>query len=123
MRLDGMRSYNSFCSKLLNWMEKKELNGYNFFCIFRLIVHFVIDLGIGQCSVILAGLERSFLNIKNLAYILIVEPVVLHISERTLLDYRTQGISAYVKSEKNIMYRESDVQKMLERMYVKAWKD
>lgn len=25
MRPDGMRSYNSFCSKLLNWMEKKEL--------------------------------------------------------------------------------------------------
>lgn len=48
---------------------------------------------------------------------------MLNVCERTLLDYRTQGILSYVKSEKKIMYRESDVQKMLERMYVKAWKD
>lgn len=46
---------------------------------------------------------------------------ILNVCERTLLDYRTQGILSYIKVGKKIMYRESDVQKMLERMYVKGY--
>lgn len=48
---------------------------------------------------------------------------MLNICERTLLDYRIQGILSYVQFGKKIMYKESDVQEMLERMYVEAWKN
>ena len=43
----------------------------------------------------------------------------LHISPRTLQDYRDTGLLAYVKLPGKIIYRESDVEKLLENHYRK----
>jgi hypothetical protein len=45
----------------------------------------------------------------------------LHISKRTLQDYRNNGRLAFIKLEGKILYRESDVQKMLDDNYYKAF--
>jgi len=44
----------------------------------------------------------------------------LKISRRTLQDYRTQGKIAYVKLGGKILYKESDIDKMLESGYQKS---
>lgn len=41
----------------------------------------------------------------------------LHISSRTLQEYRNNGVLAYYKIGGKILYKESDVQKMLEENY------
>ena len=41
----------------------------------------------------------------------------LKISRRTLLDYRTQGRIAYIQLGGKILYKESDIEKMLESGY------
>lgn len=46
----------------------------------------------------------------------------LKISRRTLQDYRDQGKIAYVHLGGKILYKESDLQAMLESHYFKAWK-
>lgn len=46
---------------------------------------------------------------------------ILNVCDRTLLDYRTRGILPYIKNEKKIMYKESDVVNMLNKMYINAW--
>lgn len=45
----------------------------------------------------------------------------LHVCDRTLQDYRFSGLLSYFQFKKKILYRESDVEAMLEKMYVKAW--
>lgn len=45
----------------------------------------------------------------------------LKISRRTLQDYRTDGKIPYVHLGGKILYRESDIQKMLEKGYCNAW--
>lgn len=45
----------------------------------------------------------------------------LHISIRTLQDYRDKGKIAFYKLEGKIMYSESDIYKMLEDNYYKTW--
>lgn len=47
----------------------------------------------------------------------------LNISRRTLQDYRSNGMIPYILLGGKILYRESDVQKILERAYIKAWKE
>lgn len=46
---------------------------------------------------------------------------ILHISQRSLQDYRDKGRISFYKLEGKIMYAESDVYKMLEDNYNKAW--
>jgi len=46
---------------------------------------------------------------------------LLHISQRTLQDYRDKGRIAFYKLEGKILYKESDIEKMLEDNYYKAW--
>lgn len=46
----------------------------------------------------------------------------LKISRRTLQDYRDQGKIAYIHLGGKILYKESDIQKMLEEHYYKVWK-
>jgi len=46
---------------------------------------------------------------------------ILHISMRSLQDYRDKGKISFYKIEGKIMYAESDVYKMLEENYYKAW--
>jgi excisionase family DNA binding protein len=46
--------------------------------------------------------------------------LVLHISRRTLQEYRTQGILPYHKMGGKVLYRESDIEKVLQDNYQKA---
>ena len=45
----------------------------------------------------------------------------LKISRRTLQDYRNQGKIPFIHMGGKILYRESDIVKMLEENYCKAW--
>lgn len=45
----------------------------------------------------------------------------LNISRRTLQDYRTNGMIPYIMLGGKVMYKESDIQKMLDNAYYKAW--
>lgn len=47
----------------------------------------------------------------------------LHISQRTLQDYRDRRYIAFYKLEGKILYAESDILKMLEDNYYKAWSE
>ncbi len=44
----------------------------------------------------------------------------LKISRRNLQDYRNEGRISYIKLGGKVLYRESDIEKMLEREYRKA---
>lgn len=46
---------------------------------------------------------------------------ILHISPRSLQDYRDKGRIAFYKLEGKILFAESDVYKMLEDNYNKSW--
>ncbi len=46
---------------------------------------------------------------------------MLHLSQRTLQDYRDKGRIAFYKLEGKILYKLSDIEKMLENNYYKAW--
>lgn len=46
---------------------------------------------------------------------------MLHLSQRTLQDYRDKGKIAFYKLEGKILYKLSDIEKMLEDNYYKAW--
>lgn len=46
---------------------------------------------------------------------------MLHVSQRTLQDYRDKGRVAFYKLEGKILYKLSDIEKMLESNYYKAW--
>ncbi len=45
----------------------------------------------------------------------------LKISRRTLQDYRNQGKIAYIQLSGKILYRESDIEKMLDENYYETW--
>ncbi len=45
----------------------------------------------------------------------------LKLSRRTLQDYRNQGRIAYIQLGGKILYRESDIEKMLDNNYYKTW--
>lgn len=45
----------------------------------------------------------------------------LHLSKRTLQSYRDKRILSYIALEGKILYRESDVEKLLQQNYVKAF--
>ncbi|WP_165044810.1 helix-turn-helix domain-containing protein [Dysgonomonas sp. ZJ709] len=47
----------------------------------------------------------------------------LNISRRTLQDYRTKGMLSYIMIGGKVLYKESDIQKMLDNAYLKAWKE
>lgn len=47
---------------------------------------------------------------------------MLHLSSRTLQDYRDKGLIAYYKLEGKILYKLSDIKKMLDDNYFDAWK-
>jgi hypothetical protein len=46
--------------------------------------------------------------------------LVLHISRRTLQEYRTHGVLPYHKLIGKVLYRESDLEKVLQDNYQKA---
>lgn len=45
----------------------------------------------------------------------------LKVSRRTLQDYRTEGMISYIQLGGKILYRESDIEKMLEDGYRKSF--
>lgn len=45
---------------------------------------------------------------------------LLHVSERTLHTYRTEGKIPYIRLYGKILYKESDILKVLEKNYVSA---
>lgn len=45
---------------------------------------------------------------------------LLQVSERTLQEYRNKGIISFIDTG-IILYKESDVKKMLENAYIEAW--
>lgn len=47
---------------------------------------------------------------------------MLRLSSRTLQDYRDKGLIAFYKLEGKILYKMSDIHKMLENNYFDAWK-
>lgn len=47
---------------------------------------------------------------------------MLHISTRTLQDYRDKGFIGFYKLEGKILYKLSDIQEMLEKHYNDAWR-
>ena len=47
---------------------------------------------------------------------------LIHVCDRTLQDYRSNGLLPYFKFTKKVLYRESDVEKMLEKAYIEAWR-
>lgn len=67
----------------------------------------------GNCRPFLNG-ER-FMTDKQLAD-------VLKISRRTLQDYRTNGILSYYLLGGKVLYKESDVQKLLEDNYYPSYR-
>lgn len=46
----------------------------------------------------------------------------LNISRRTLQTYRDKGLLSYIPLEGKILYKESDIEKLLDKNYLKAWK-
>ncbi|MDR1714459.1 MAG: helix-turn-helix domain-containing protein [Prevotella sp.] len=46
---------------------------------------------------------------------------ILKISRRTLQDYRSNGIIPYIMLGGKVLYRESDIRRMLDNAYNKAW--
>lgn len=47
---------------------------------------------------------------------------VLRISPRALRDYRNDGIFPYIRMKGNILYKESDIEKVLKANEHKVWK-
>lgn len=45
----------------------------------------------------------------------------LKVSRRTLQDYRTEGKISFIHLGGKVLYRESDIEKMLEKAYCRAW--
>lgn len=45
----------------------------------------------------------------------------LKVSRRTLQEWRTNGQIAYIPLGGKVLYKESEIQKMLEKFYVKPW--
>lgn len=47
----------------------------------------------------------------------------LNISRRTLQTYRDKGLLPYILLSGKVLYKESDVENLLEKNYLKAWKE
>ena len=45
----------------------------------------------------------------------------LHISKRTLQEYRTTGKIPYILLGGKVLYKQSDIEQMLEKSYCRAW--
>ncbi|WP_029902654.1 helix-turn-helix domain-containing protein [Prevotella sp. 10(H)] len=47
---------------------------------------------------------------------------LLHVCNRTLQEYRTNGYISYIFWGGKILYRESDIMEMLDKAYIEAWR-
>ena len=69
------------------------------------------------------ALAASFKPVLNGEHYLTDQEVSqrLHISRRTLQEYRTTGKIPYIHLGGKVLYKESDIESMLERAYCRAW--
>lgn len=75
----------------------------------------------------LEGLEKMVRNHKSTLngerYLTDTEVSLrLKVSRRTLQDYRTNGQIPYIQLRGKVLYRESDIEKMLSENHRKAWR-
>lgn len=94
----------------------------------------IMDYSSPEMSELFYMIEQTNSNINN--YLGLYKPTflsdqfldngevceMLHISIRTLQDYRDKGIISYYKLEGKILYKLSDIKKMLDNNYFDAWK-
>ena len=48
---------------------------------------------------------------------------LLHISTRTLQDWRDNGVISYIQISGKILYRQSDILNLLEKHYEESWQE
>lgn len=48
---------------------------------------------------------------------------ILHLTPRSLQEYRDKGLLPYIKLEGKILYRDSDIRKLLDKHYYRPWAD
>lgn len=71
----------------------------------------------------LSAIRQSYRLPFNGEYYLNNEELALrlHVSKRTLQDYRDKGIIPFIALEGKILYKESDIERLLQENYVKAF--
>lgn len=69
------------------------------------------------------ALAESFKPVLNGEHYLTDQDVSerLHISKRTLQEYRTTGKIPYILLGGKVLYKQSDIEQMLEKAYCRAW--
>ncbi len=69
------------------------------------------------------ALTESFKPVLNGEHYLTDQEVSqrLHISRRTLQEYRATGKVPYILLGGKVLYKESDIENMLEKAYCRAW--
>ena len=70
---------------------------------------------IGKLDALLEGIERMFLTDKEVS-------AWLKVSRRTLQDYRNNGMIAYYQLGGKILYKESDIEKLVMSGYRNAYR-
>lgn len=72
------------------------------------------NLEIGVNALATSASQERYLNNNQVCK-------MLHISQRTLQDYRDKGRISFYKLEGKILYKLSDIENLLESNYYKAW--
>lgn len=98
-------------------MESNDIIGNNSVVIkdmLSAIDEITSNLEIGVNALASSSSQERYLNNNQVCE-------MLHISQRTLQDYRDKGRISFYKLEGKILYKLSDIQKLLEDNYYKAW--
>jgi excisionase family DNA binding protein len=78
-----------------------------------------LDRLLGRFETVMTGYEPSLNGERFLTVAQVSER--LKISRRALQEYRTKGKIPYIQLGGKTLYRESDIQKLLEQNYREAW--
>jgi excisionase family DNA binding protein len=78
-----------------------------------------LDRMLGRFEIVMTGYEPSLNGERFLTVTQVSER--LKISRRALQEYRTKGKIPYIQLGGKTLYRESDIQKLLEQNYREAW--
>jgi len=75
-------------------------------------------------EVIAETLKRRTLHLNGEKYLTNNQvSKLLSLSTRTLQDWRDNGVISYIQISGKILYRQSDILKLLENHYEKSWRD
>lgn len=80
---------------------------------------FSLDRLLDRIETVMTGYEPSLNGERFLTVTQVMER--LKISRRALQEYRSKGKIPYIQLGGKTLYRESDIQKLLEQNYHKAW--